>query len=730
MRGKWVLTLGIALTGGIAWWAFQPPLLACGPFGIDATFVDIKKPDTTWEQALKGDLGILRSGLPLDHLVVAYRHLSGLPMVKEAWDSLDSETTENEVEPASLSQWLAARKQVQAVPLTGAIEANRSTATYVDYAHISDHAFGMAIATLNERIKCFGANDPHVLEWVRGQDQVFSSRIEKPEMPEPVYTPDWLRLDRNYQRAAALFYGNQWEQARTAFAAIAKDTHSPWRAWGAYLQARCWLRQADLGPEAESPACLSQAQRHLESIVKDPTLEAVHRPSRSYLEFVRYRREPQTLQMEALTILSKVDLKPGEGTSALVMLRETQKRISGNSFVQKQAPNHAGTILGEWLNVMQGRPIENAQIHAYWEKGPTLPWMIAGLARLKHNDPLLPEIQAKASLVSSSGPAAPTLQWHLLCRTIDQAAPEERLPLIRSALKKSWPRWAENQLLKSGREHSLNLANWAEFLGARVVAIKGIEWEEPSGIQDPKLPEETARHYGNNPLLMDDNLSLQLNHWVPLDRCVELSECPGVPRRLREDLAHVAWVRAVLLERWDTEQRLRKGLDPVFEKTLDPDFSQFNPTARNFRLSVVFMRNPGLSPLLSGGMGRGIYGWEPLAQVVDFGTNWWCLYRKTPPTIPPPTFLSPRDLEASRAEWTLLEKIPSARHWLGKAVLAQAASKAEDPDLPYALHRFVRMTRNADCYDKDLSDLGKRCFQILHNRYPKSPWTLKTPVHY
>ena len=52
-----------------------------------------------------------------------------------------------------------------------------------------------------------------------------------------------------------------------------------------------------------------------------------------------------------------------------------------------------------------------------------------------------------------------------------------------------------------------------------------------------------------------------------------------------------------------------------------------------------------------------------------------------------------------------------------------------DPQVPEALHLAVRATRHG-CTDNETSQWSKKAFQLLHRRYPKSEWAVKTKYHY
>ena len=55
-----------------------------------------------------------------------------------------------------------------------------------------------------------------------------------------------------------------------------------------------------------------------------------------------------------------------------------------------------------------------------------------------------------------------------------------------------------------------------------------------------------------------------------------------------------------------------------------------------------------------------------------------------------------------------------------------AAERAEILGVGEALHLVVRATRYG-CLDADSGNYFRRAFTLLHKRYPRDPWTRKTP---
>jgi hypothetical protein len=113
-------------------------------------------------------------------------------------------------------------------------------------------AFALATRTLREL-----AADPALTEadrrnWVTGQDAVFArcswlpGTGPLPAMPNaaPANAPTTLKTLNAYQRAAALFYADEFTAAREAFDTIAATSGHPLRAWATLGALRCVLRSA------------------------------------------------------------------------------------------------------------------------------------------------------------------------------------------------------------------------------------------------------------------------------------------------------------------------------------------------------------------------------------------------------------------------------------------------------------------------------------------------------
>jgi hypothetical protein len=70
--------------------------------------------------------------------------------------------------------------------------------------------------------------------------------------------------------------------------------------------------------------------------------------------------------------------------------------------------------------------------------------------------------------------------------------------------------------------------------------------------------------------------------------------------------------------------------------------------------------------------------------------------------------------------------LPGAPAWLGSVVIPWAKAHLGDPRVPEALHNVVRATQYGDMD----SQTSKAAYDLLHSRFPKNPWTAKTPFWY
>src|SRR6185295_2234887 len=234
---------------------------ACGPFFTNSIFVYSVHPDFPLERFAGGQIGVLQASYARSYLVAAYRNLIGEKLNDEEISGLKSLWDERlnyggGVDDFDwIKKWNAARAKVPgtAEAKISAFRSREKPHEYETYVNCHEDAFVSAEASLNDRIKRFGADSPNVREWLKAQDVVFSNCREGANMPEaaPADLDKLIRADRAYQIAAAHFYAAQFTEAANDFDAIARDSASPWHDVAPYLAARAVLRKGSLADKEE-----------------------------------------------------------------------------------------------------------------------------------------------------------------------------------------------------------------------------------------------------------------------------------------------------------------------------------------------------------------------------------------------------------------------------------------------------------------------------------------------
>ncbi len=283
---------------------------ACGPSYLDPIFIFQDSPDLPFEDFTAGKIGIVRPTFGRKTLLIAYRYLNGGSFTaseqKDLVMALKAETPEQEMD-AAVEFWLNARKEYLHEDKPPALYTERTLYnSYSFFPNCTQNAFEVAGATLKDRVANYGADDPNVREWLRGQDEVFKNcGANAATIPSELGpgTPDWLRKDRDYQIAAALFYSMQYDEAKSRFEKIAADPLSDWHATAEYLIARTRVRQASLTEDSSKRvAFYADAEKRLQALVAGGN--QFGNASRRLLGLVKYRIHPEERTGELADLLS------------------------------------------------------------------------------------------------------------------------------------------------------------------------------------------------------------------------------------------------------------------------------------------------------------------------------------------------------------------------------------------------------------------------------------------
>ena len=763
---------------------------ACGPFFYDEVFVRPHQPDDLTAFA-KGHLGIIQPGFDSNEYAVAFRYLNGGSLDEkeqqaiqphapdldrltvEQWKAYEAaQKAAEESTPPKL--WERARSEylptIAAPDQEIAVDMGSGNFHYTsNFLNCPNHAFQTATLTLRKRAAAWGKSSPDLLDWIHAQDAVFSNCDGKnTTMPAaaPANATELLRADRAYQTAAANFYAKNYDLAAQQFKAIAADNNSPWHEWGNYLAARATVRRAFVGGKGTNPfsedradfdsATMQQAQQLLERELASPHPEPSGYDLEAQLNFIRIRTEPEKRTTEICTALTGPAHDPHYDQN-LTDLSWILRNDLSKTF-KSQPP------LLTWIAAWRGLVPSSTAI-ATWRETHALPWLVVALARAntKADAADIPALLTAAEAIPATSPAYQTVFYHRVRLLLELNRLGEARALLDSALaatKSSKPNSWRNALLA---ERFSAARNFSEFL--TYAPRTALETGSQSAVNLQGLcNERVKRNRGDytpapcpeldHPLTFDADAASLLNEKTPLLKLIEAASSSILPVHLRQNIAIIAWTRAVMLG--DTKSA--SILAPLLPKGL----SVTPQTSSGFPAVVAILRNDGIRPYLEPGIARV----ASYSEYDNYEDNWWCQPQTNParrndptsssslplwinqrgwtpelppPALPSPDIFAPQDQQQAITESARLKQLPDSADLLGQRVLDYAKAHPTDPDVPEALHLTVRATRygcaktvpNPNSTTQAVySPTSKAAFQLLHKNYPKSEWAAKTPYYY
>jgi hypothetical protein len=708
-----------------------PPAAACGPFEYVVRFWNDFAPDDV-DRFCAGELGIPGPRFDLRLAWVTWRHLEGLPVPPSCGVSPRSDGTR----PAD-QLWIEARTAIRpdgprwmdTVRYEQRPSPDGRYTDYVSYENCLPDAFRTAAATLDARIAAYGAGDPAVAEWLRGQDAVFDNcggGGTLPDDPDPSW-PSWLLADRDYQIAGAWFYSGNWDEAETRFRAIAADPASPWRETADFVVARVLGRAGRL----------DDAIVHLDELLADPSRSDWHATARRVRAHLRHRAVPAEVTAEIGLRLRAAE-PPADLQQDLIDL--------GLLF---GGPPSTDPLLGYLQTVTVALPPNAESALAQWQAGGPLSWWLA--AAIAHQR--ITEAPGWDGRPAWSPDDGRRIAEDLLARAPEAQGPAalaiafQRLRLLRHA-----GRLAEGEadlagllarpdLTVSDRNRLLDLQRRLAPDLAGFVRLS--QWQSPQhGWYYGGGSSLDAQAEGLEELRLLDEVAAARLDSEPLDDLLGVARGEDLSAPVAKQLLAAALTRAVLAGRIGLAAEVARELAPL-APALAPALlalADEPPASRLFVAALVLLRGPGFDPHVHGGLGRGIdVEILPLATIDSYGANWWCADRSpsaafaerrcaaTPEGCPEPELVDADLTGTGPGDWRRQAR-DAAPIVLGRVVLDWADAHRDDPRVPEALHRVVRSTRYACGRGVgDFAEVSRGAFERLRRRYPDSPWTEKTP---
>jgi hypothetical protein len=747
---------------------------ACGPWFEPDLFVSNSHPDDLSSFA-KGQLGILQSGFDSNEYAVAYRYLNGgrlsdtelhsyvpQPSAEQTqvdWTKLtpaqiaaaqeaEKQARQN-AQPAG--QWLLVRAKYVSASVAGASEpsfpTNFSGNIVFDegYLNCPDPAFQNATFTLNKRANTWGKQSPWLLDWIHAQDAVFSNCDGKTIVapaPAPADSPALLQSDRAYQIASTSFYEKHFDEAAQQFAAIASDKNSPWSQWGQYLAARATVRKAFASAKATDPYSgnlasydpdiMHRAQQILEALLSQPDPAPSRAIIQSELNFIRIRTEPDQRAAEICAALAG----PAPDANFDQDLRDLSWILIKQIKVQDPSP------LLAWITAWRGTGT-SADAYKTWQQVRALPWLLIAIAKAAPTDSFAPDLISAAAGIRPGTPAYDTVFYHRVRLLIGLKRNDEARALLDAALptlRNQKPSSNLNALL--GERMSVS-RTFDEFLtyAPRFALSTGSEGAEDLQGQCNFTAQAENQQADcpslKQPLRFDQDAVTVLNRQLPLNLLIEAATSPSMPQNLRQDLAVMTWTRSIMLE----DSASAAKIAPLLPKGIN----QVAGNSIGFPADLAILRNPGIRPYLEPGVSR-VASFSYFDQLRD---NWWCKpweqndndanQPSKSPILPNPALLTLEQKALADSEYQRMQQLPDSVALIGQRVIGYGKDHPDDAEVPEALALTVRAGHYA-CQDwrsdstgeqiSEYTPVGKAAFQLLHSRYPKSPWALKTRYYY
>ena len=748
---------------------------ACGPFFEPDVFVSTTSPDDLASFAT-GNLGILQAGYDSNEYAVAYRYLNGGKLsdselhayvypagalTVQDWSKLSPEQIAAaqaaqqkagaNAEPAA--QWELVRAEyappespTAPSPSTpaensGVLVVRRNDVVDQNYLNCPHAAFANAALTLKSRADAWGKQSQWLADWIRAQDIVFSNCDGKnTAFPAPVPTgsPALLTADRAYQIASATLYAKQFDDAAKQFAAIAAAPNSPWRQWGAYLAARATVRKAFAMGKTTDPysgdlatydaATMNRAQQMLEALIAQPDPTPSRAITQSELNFIRIRTEPEKRAVEICSALAG----PAPDSNFSQDLRDL------SWFLEKQVKIETQPPLLAWIAAWRGAGT-SVSAFATWQQSHQLPWLLIAMEKAGPADAFASTLVDAAAKIAPDSPAYDTAFYHRVRLLIGLKRTGEARALLDAALpalRQQKPSSKLNALLEDRMLVARDFNEFLEF-APRSLLSAGSEGTEDLQSQcnanahgvnaSTPCPELTQG------LWFDKDAAEILNQQTPLSELIEAANSSTLPQSLRQPIALVAWTRSVILE----DAKSTAALAPLLPKAVRDTAG----SSDGFSADLAILRNPGIRPYVEEGVPRV----ASFSAFDEYRDNWWCTSKQDPygdklqlgTQYEAPAFLSSGQLAQAVSEYRRLERLPDSAALIGQRVFDYANQHPDDPQVPEALALTVRATHYA-CQNwepggsgkSEYTPVSKAAFELLHKRYPKSPWAMKTRYYY
>jgi hypothetical protein len=764
------------------------PVEACGPPPDGPSYIDAFGGQTADLNAFyDGRVGIVMAQSPRAQLFMAWRLLHGLPVGQAAGPALSIPCCNSpDQDTWDQSQtWTTARVTVTGVAaLTDTIQTDRPIGNDATVSNCFGPAFANAAATLQDRIKTYGAASPWLKAWVAGQDAVFQGCSKTGVLMPPLDSaaPAWLRADYAYQAAALALYQGDNAGAAEDFAAIGHDASSPWRPMAPYLTARALVRQARA---TKTPKAFADAHAAIAALTAAPAATFAQSQAPILTMIVNERENPAKVAAALNAQLSGPTLREDAAVDFRDYVDLNDKTAQPPQILDwiatMKAETHGAPKLdpdatGDAIAASQNRVIAYCLAHAQaqWAATHDPAWLIAAMSLASPSDAAAPALVKAAASVPANAPAAVSLAYNTVRLSIASAPQAQTRAVLDAMLARHDLSISDRNLFTAERmQVAESPAAFARLaLRPRVCADDtGADGCVRGNFNDEQQPSNIYDAAGKVGLGPDARALIDR---LPLaDRAALVSD-PTLPTTLRLDIALTSWTRAVLMQDNAQIDALALKLETLMP-SLAADWTRVVKTApgpdKRFAEFFIFAQVPGMAPDLES------YTRPVGARIADFQGAWYdwmilpagstkgnsappCLEAYTPDggcddttdtsdatlwaasDVVCLTYCGQGDFPLRRPDFAAavvnraaLERKAMAQPYsdgdtLGASVwdevLAYASAHPADTRSPEALYWLVHITRYGHSHDH----VSHKAFDILHQRYPNTTWAKETKYYY
>jgi hypothetical protein len=757
-----VLALTLALFAAAGWRLAK----ACAPEFFRAVFSYARHPDFPRSEFVDGRLGVLQPTLARSYLVIAYRYLNGTglnPREREqardyykdrntsSWDHTGTNWPE---------RWRAVRSQIKSPPAPktslitgGQLAYDSETQSFA--LNCAEDAFRVAAHTLEARRAQFGVASPAFRSWAGAQDTVFRNcDSQKAEIPPdaPANLPPLIRMDRDYQIAAANFYAGDYAAALERFRRIGRDGSSPWNGISRYLVVRTLFRMTE-DPKQAGPARV-QMRAEAQAILAEPKLAPVQGMTWNLVQRAGIREKDQVYFRELARLLSAKGQDNGL-REELWNYTAIYDRIIGDADPNaifrsnKQAAADVSRFrdadLTDWIFSFQSRdsPVFTHCLER-WRKTQSPAWLLAALSHANGADAKSAGISDAAAAVPETSPGYLTARFHVL-RIYEElgensAARDGLDAVLSGGAVKNLP--SSINLFRGLRMMAAtSFDDFVHFAPRKpiVVTLQGNFGEVPDFFQEQSMkPPNTGD-------LFDADATRILNRQTPFRLLQEAALNESLPTALRREALLTAFTRGLMLGEDLTEiaEQLGGAL-PELAAFTNAYRNETGDEGRRFAAAFLLLHRPEARPYFAVGIPRQ----SRPGRLDPYRDNWWCpmdvelaldsranyTWYPAPPNVlrdsardVTPDFLSGKTSVESKREMATLGSVSAATDFLGGIVIPYVRSHPEDARIPEALYWLVRVGHYG-CADVNSWKSTRAAFRILHLRYPASTWAKRTPT--